>query len=87
MKKIFKKTEEVWNNFTKPGLNITTPFIPAVVAAKTKNPPSAEITIHILQSLTGGKILSLTDLHGNVLRLKAMYFFSNKVSCLNGSNS
>ena len=45
-----------------------TPLISAAVAAKTKNPQSAQVTKSILKSLTGGKILSLTDMHGNGLR-------------------
>ena len=39
---------------------------------KTKNTQSAQVTSNILKSLTGGKILSLTDMHGNLLRLKVM---------------
>ena len=72
MKKLFKGTEEMLNNFFKPGLKIAIPFISAGVAAKTGNPQSAQKTTRILKSLTGGKLLSLTDLHGNVLRLKVM---------------
>ena len=41
-------------------------------AAKTKNPQSAQVSNSILKSLTGGKILSLTDMHGDGLRLKVM---------------
>ena len=49
------------------------PLISAAVVAKTKNPQSAQITINILKSLTGGKILSLTDMHsGAGLRLRVM---------------
>ena len=46
------------------------PLISAAIPAKTKNPQSAQITSNILKSITGGKILSLTDLLGNGLRLK-----------------
>ena len=49
-----------------------TPLISAAVAAKTKNPQSAQVTNSISKSLTGGKFLSLTDIHGNGLRLKVM---------------
>ena len=65
-------TEKVWTIFIKPGLKIATPIISAGVAAKTKSPQSAQITSNILESLTDGKVLSLTDLHGNGLRLKVM---------------
>ena len=42
------------------------------VSAKTKNPKVGQATAKILKSMSGGKILSLTDLHGNGLRLKVM---------------
>ena len=62
----------MWNNFIKPGLKNATPIISAGVAAKAKKPHSAQITSNILKSLTGGKILSLTYVHGNGLRLKIL---------------
>ena len=72
LQKIFKGTQAARNRFIKPGLKMATPLISAAVAAKTKNPQSAQVTNSILKSLTGGKILSLTDIHGNGLRLKVM---------------
>ena len=52
---------------------MATPLISAAVAAKTKNPQSVQITNSILKTITGGKILSLTDMHsGAGLRLKVM---------------
>ena len=51
---------------------MATPLISAAVAAKTKKPQSAQVTNSILKSLTGGKKLKLTDMHGNGLRLKVM---------------
>ena len=51
---------------------MATSLISAAVAAKTKNPQTAQITNNILKSLTGGRVLSLTDMHGNGLRLKVM---------------
>ena len=51
---------------------MATPLLSAAVAAKTKNPQSAEIKNNKLKSLTGGKILSLTDMHGRGVRLKVM---------------
>ena len=70
MKKIFKGSQTAWNNFLKPALKIATPIISASVAMKTKNPQSAQVTSSILKPLTGGKILSLTDMHGPGLRRK-----------------
>ena len=72
LQKIFKGTQTAWNKFIKPGLKMATPLISAAVAAKTKNPQSDKVTNSILKSLTGGKILSLTDMHGIGLRLKVM---------------
>ena len=72
MKKIFKGTQTAWNKFIKPGFKTATPLISAALAAKTKNPHSAQVTNSILKSLTGGKILSLTDMHERGLRLKVM---------------
>ena len=40
------------------------------VGAKSKNKQVGAATTNILKSLTGGKILSLTDMHGRGLRLK-----------------
>ena len=72
LQKIFKGTQTAWHKFIKPSLKMVTPLISASVAAKTKNPQSAQVTNTILKSLTGGKILSLTDMHGRGLRLKVM---------------
>ena len=72
LQKHFRGTKKAWDSFIKPGLKMATPLISAAVAAKTKNPQSAQITNRILKSLTGGKILSLTDMHGRGLRLKVM---------------
>ena len=72
MKNLLKGSQTAWNKFIKPGLKIATPLISAAVAAKTKNPQSAQVTNSILKSLTGGKILSLTDMHSRGLRLKVM---------------
>ena len=72
LQKIFRRAQTGWNNFLKPALKIATPNILAGVAAKTKHPQSAKITNSILKSLIGGKILSLTDMHGRGMRLKVM---------------
>ena len=72
LQKTFKGTQTTGNKFNKPGLKTATTLISAAVAANTKNPQSAQITNNLLKSLTGGNVLSLTDLHGNGLRLKVM---------------
>ena len=73
MKKTFRGSQRDWSNFLKPAIQIATPNFPASVAAKTRSPESAQITNNILKSLTGGKILSLTDMQGKGLRLKVMW--------------
>ena len=72
LQKISKGTNKAWDSFIKPGLKMAAPLISAAVAAKTKNPQSAQITNIILKSLTGGKILSLSEMHGHDLRLRVM---------------
>ena len=72
LKKFLRGTKKTWDGFIRPGLKVATPIISAAIAAKTKNPQSIQITNNILNSLTGGKLLSLTDMHGNGLRLKIM---------------
>ena len=42
------------------------------VGAKSKNKQVGAATTNLLKSLTGGKILSLTDMQGHGLKLKAM---------------
>ena len=73
LQKIFRGTKTAWDRFNKLGLKIATPLISAAVAAKTKSPQSAQVTNSIIKTLTGGKILSLTDMHsGAGLRLRVM---------------
>ena len=72
LQKIFKGTRTAWNKFLKPAFNVAAPFIGMAVRAKTKNPKVVQATINILRSISGGKILSLTDMHGHGLRLKVM---------------
>ena len=71
---IFRGTKKAWDSFIEAGSKMTTTLISAAVAAKTKNPQLAQITNNIMKSLTGGKILSLTDTNGRGLRLKVMRF-------------
>ena len=72
MKKTIKGSEKMWNKFLKPAVNVAAPFIGMAVSAKTKNPKVGAATTNILKSISGGKILTLTDMHGNGLRLKVM---------------
>ena len=72
LRKIFRGTQTAWNKFLKLAINATAPFIGMAVLAKTKNPKVGKATTNILKSISGGKILSLTDMYGNGLRLKVM---------------
>ena len=72
LQKIFKETQTAWNKFLNPAINASAPFIGMAVGAKTKNPKVAQATTNILKSITGGKILSPTDMLGRGLRLKVM---------------
>ena len=72
LQKIFRGTQTAWNNFLKPPVNVAAPFIEMAVSAKTKNPKVGQATTNILKSISGVEILSLTDMHGNGLRLRVM---------------
>ena len=72
MKKLFKESQTAWNKFLKPAVNVAAPFIDMAVRAKSKKPKVAHATTIILKSTSGGKNLSLTDMHRNGLRLKVM---------------
>ena len=71
-KKIFKGSQTAWSQFLKPTINTLAPVIGLAVAAKSKNAKVGAATTNILKFLTGGRVLSLTDMHGNGLRLKVM---------------
>ena len=72
LQKNFRGTQSAWNKFLKPAVNVAALFIGMVVSAKTKNPKVGQATTNILRSISGGKVLSLTDMHGKGLRLKVM---------------
>ena len=73
LQKIFKGTQTAWNKFLKPAVDVAAPFIVMAVSAKTKNPKVGQATTNILKSISGGKILSLTDMHsGAGVRLRVM---------------
>ena len=72
MKKIFKGSQTAWIKILKPTINTLAPVIGMVVSARTKNPKVGRATTNVLKSISCGKILSLTDIHGNGLRLRVM---------------
>ena len=71
-KKIFKGSQTAWSKFLKPAINTLATVIGMAVGAKSKNKQVGAATTNLLKSLTGGKILSLTDMHGRGLRLKVI---------------
>ena len=84
-KKIFKGSQTAWSKFFKPTINTLATVIGMAVGAKSKNKQVGAATNNLLKSLTGGKILSLTDMHGRGLRLKIIKKnISNIVFYLNG---
>ena len=72
LQKIIKGTQTAWNKFLKPAVNVAAPFIGMAVSAKTKKPKLGQATTNNLKSISGGQILSLTDMHGRGLRLRVM---------------
>ena len=73
----FERTEGEWNKLVKPAVKVATPFIGIAVGDKTKNPKVVQATSKILKSLSGHKVLSLTDMHGKGHRWKVMWFHFN----------
>ena len=71
----FEGTQSAWNKFLRPALTVAAPLNGMAIGAKTKNPEFAQATMIILHSISGGKILSLTDMHLNGLRLRVMYLY------------
>ena len=72
LQKVFEGTQTAWNKFLKTVVSVAVPFIGMAVSAKTKNLKVGQATTNLLKSISEGKILSLTDLHGNGLGLKLM---------------
>ena len=56
-------------------MNASAMFIGMADSAKTKKPEVAAATTKTCESISGGKTLSLTDMHGQRLRLKVMCSF------------
>ena len=70
LKSISRGTQAAENKFLKPAVNVAAPIKGMAVGAKSKNPQVAQATTNILKRISVGKILSLTDMHGQGLRLK-----------------
>ena len=73
MKKVFKGSKTAWDRFLRPAVNVAAPIVGMAVAAKSKNPKAGQATAQILKSISGGKILTLTDNYsGSGVRLRVM---------------
>ena len=74
LRKISRRTQTAWNRFLKPANNATAPSIGMAVTGKTKNPKVGQATTNFSKLISGGKTLSLTDVHGDGMRLKVLSF-------------
>ena len=71
-KEIFKGSQKTWDKFQKPAVDVAAPLIRMAVSAKTKNPKIGERKSNSVKSISGGKVLLITDMHSSRLRLKEM---------------
>ena len=76
-RKFFTGKQRAWKNSLKPVFEMTAPVIGITLEDKTKDPHVAQPTTKSLKSISGGRILSFTDMYGNGFRLKVMWFFIN----------
>ena len=65
-----EETQAALNELSRPAVNVAAPFIGMAVAAESKKPNLGQSTKNISKSISGDKILNLTDMHGLGLRLK-----------------
>ena len=72
LQKKYNGTQTAWNKFLKPAVNVAATFIGMAVSAKTTKPKVGPATINILNSISGGNVLSLTDMCGRGLRLRVI---------------
>ena len=65
LQKRYRGTKKL-DEFPKPALNMTAIAIGMALANKTKNPQFGQAAISFLKSISGGMILSLTEMHETV---------------------
>ena len=63
--KVFKRSQTAGKEFLKTAINATVRDIGLVLAAKPKNSAVVPATTKKLKSTSGGKVSSLTHMHGN----------------------
>ena len=64
-KKLFKGSEKAWNSCLKPGVNILSPVNAMAIGEKSKNPRLSQNTTNISNNFSGGRVLKISDCHGN----------------------
>ena len=72
VKNDLRDLKQLWIKFLKPAVIVAANFIGMAVWAKARNPKVEATLTNILKSISEGKILSVTDMHGHELRLKVM---------------
>ena len=77
MGKIIKVSQKAFNFSLEPTIHTLAPVIGMAVGAKGKNHQVAQATTNTLKSISRGKILSMTDMNGNGMRLKPRRVSSN----------
>ena len=70
--KNFKGTQTTSKKSLEPAINATAPDIGMALAAESNNPAVGQATTNRLKSTGGRKVLPLTDMHGNGLKLRVM---------------
>ena len=65
---------------SKPAINARATVIGTSLEALSKNPAVGQATTNVLKSVSGGQVLSLSDMHGNKLRLQVIKIISYKLS-------
>ena len=72
MKKSFKSSQKAWISFLKPTINSLATVICMAVRVRSKNPQVGQTTANAVKSISGGKNLSLTNMHRSGLCSKVM---------------
>ena len=72
IRKIFKGSKNVWDNFLKLALKTLAPFIGMAVGAESKSSQVGQDTASILKPVSSKKSLHLADMYGHGLGLRVI---------------
>ena len=72
MKEVFKRCKRARDSFLRPAVITRAPVLAMAVGAKSKDAKIGQATTKILKSISGGRVLKMTDLLGNGLRLRGL---------------